>query len=459
MNCKRFLKTTVLVLVISWVGFLNPRQLFPGDGEFTISAVGDCIISNRVSFLKDPQFMGLVDILRKADCAYGNCETTFFKPEDGFPAYKSMDPNVFCYPWGADELKWMGFDLMSLANNHSMDFDYDGMFATIKHLDRVEITHAGVGRDLEQAARPGYFETPKGPVALISCSSWLPEKNFQASRPSYYMKGRPGLNPLNVEWQLKLDKANFAKIKELRDTIMKSLGLPLPPEEKGKEVTKLDMAENTYIKGDKIELVLSPNKTDLERIIKMVKIAKRNARFVIVSIHEHIGKFKEKAPTGFQEDFARACIDAGADLFVGTGSHELWGIEIYKGKPIYYSLGNFFFQLPLRIVSPEAYARVGLPMDSKDPTVYEEVFDKYFTTIPIWESVVPLATFDSENKLKEVKLYPISLGKKSPVYHRGTPRLAEKMHAKAIIDRLAKISKRYKTSIVFENGIGKIKVK
>jgi poly-gamma-glutamate synthesis protein (capsule biosynthesis protein) len=437
---------------------MNPVDLSAGEKEFTVAAVGDCLISNKTSIFKDPPFLRMVELLRSADCTYGNCETTFFKPEEGFPAYKDFDPNVFCYPWGADEMKWFGIDLMSLANNHIMDFDYDGLFATIKHLDRVGIAYAGAGKDLNHAARPGFYETAKGAVALISCSSWLPEKNHQASLPHAYMKGKPGLNPLNVDWILQLDKENFAKMKELRDNIFKSLGFPVPKPEKGKEVTTIKMAENTYTKGDKIELQMIPNKKDLERIKEMIKVAKRNARLVIVSVHEHMGNFKEKAPTTYEEEFARSCIDAGADIFVGTGSHELWPIEIYKGKPIFYSLGNFMFQGPLRIISPEAYQRLELPPDTKDPIVYEEKFAALFSSmkIPIWDSAIPFITFDGNNKVKEILLYPITLGEKEPWYRRGTPRLADAKMAKEIIDRLKKMSERYKTSIKFEKGIGKI---
>ena len=49
-------------------------------------------------------------------------------------------------------------------------------------------------------------------------------------------------------------------------------------------------------------------------------------------------------PADFIPIFARAVIDAGADVFVGHGPHVLRGIEIYKGKPIFYSLSNFIFQ-------------------------------------------------------------------------------------------------------------------
>jgi poly-gamma-glutamate capsule biosynthesis protein CapA/YwtB (metallophosphatase superfamily) len=455
---KRISKVTVFICIILWLMALHPWGMSAEDKEITIAAVGDCLIFNKVSFYKDPEFLQMVEILRQADCTYGNCETTFFKPEDGFPAYKDFDPNVFCYPWGADEIKWFGIDLMSVANNHIMDFDYAGMFSTFEHLDRVGIIYAGAGKDLQQASRPGYFETDKGPVSLVSCSSWIPEKNHQASLSSDYMRGKPGLNPLNVDWMVQLDEEKFARMKKIRDDIGKDLGFTPPKEEEGKEITELDIAGKKFIKGNKVDILISANKNDLERIKESIKIAKRNSRLVIVSQHEHIGtrKAEGEGPTKFQEDFARSCIDAGADMYVGTGAHQLWGIEIYKGKPIFYCLGNFFFQSPIRIFSPEAYQRVGLPLDTKDPTLYEEKFDQYFTEVPVWDSVVPVVTFDGQGKVKEIKLYPIYLLGDKRIYLRGTPRLAQPGKAKAIIDELDKLSKPYNTTITFKKGVGNI---
>ena len=453
MSRNNVLKT--LVWSVIFMSLVFPRSILAANGKISLAAVGDCLIFNKVSIYKDPGFLKLVDILRGADCAYGNCETTFLKPEGIFPAYKALDPNVFCYPWGADEIKWLGIDLMSLANNHIMDFDYNGLFATLKHLDRAGIVHAGAGKDLHHASRPGYFETERGPVALVSCSSWIPEKNHQATLPHYYMKGKPGLNPLEVEWRIQLDGENFARINALRDQVFETLKVPFPREE-GKEVTRVDMLDNTYVKGDKIELKLVPNQDDLKRILESIKIAKRNARIVMVSLHEHLGLMYEKAPSRYQEDFARSCIDAGADVFVCTGPHELWGIEMYKGKPIFHSLGNFFFQGPLRMIAPEAYERIGLPRDTRDPSLYEEKFDTYFTQIPIWDSVVPVVTFDGDNRVKEIKLHPIYLDGDKEVYMRGTPRLASPQKAGEIIDRLNKMSERYQTRIILKKGVGRI---
>jgi poly-gamma-glutamate capsule biosynthesis protein CapA/YwtB (metallophosphatase superfamily) len=456
MKSKKVLNMTVLVFVFTCLMVFSSFGLFPKEREITISAVGDCLIANKVSHFTDPRFLELVEILRSADCTWGNCETTLFNAGEGFPAYKTGDPNVYCEPWGADEFKWLGIDLMSAANNHIMDFDYDGLFATLKHLDRVGIKYAGAGKDLDHAAKPGFFETPAGPVALISFSSWVPEKNHQASLPHPYMKGRPGLNPINTEFVIQLDDQLFFRQLGLRNDTMKKLGFPIPKNEQGKDLKEFRFGDMKVIKGDKTELVLTPEQRDLDRIIEMIKVAKRNSRIVIATIHEHIGREKQKFPTRFQEDFARSCIDAGADMFIGTGAHEIWGIEIYKGKPIFYSVGNFFFQVPLRIISPAAYQSVGLPADTKDPTLYEEKFAEYFKGMPVWESFVPFITFDSENKLKEIILYPITLGENEPLYRRGTPRLADKNEAKTIMDRLIRISKPYKTTINSQKGIWKV---
>lgn len=108
----------------------------------------------------------------------------------------------------------MGIDLVSLANNHTIDFDYDGLFSTLDNLDRVGMKYAGAG-----------------PVALVSCSAWLPEKNFQASLSHPHMKGRPGTNPINTELSLIVNLKTFALLKEARDNIIVDKGLNIPLED------------------------------------------------------------------------------------------------------------------------------------------------------------------------------------------------------------------------------------
>lgn len=462
MNKKNLSKIIGFVLIVVWFFVLSPPGLPAEDikweKDITISAAGDCLISTKPSRLKNPAFLKLLDIFSSTHCTYGNCETAIFDPKDGFPAYKEMDPNVYCKPWGADELKWIGFDLMSLANNHIMDFDHDGLFTTLKHLDRVGIKYAGAGQDLEYASRYGLYETDAGPVSLISCASWVPEPNHRASMPSDYMKGRPGHNAIHVDIVLTTTKATLDKLREIRDQIGKELGFPVTEEELKKEAKEkvLRFGEMNFAEGDKTDFNLVPNKADIERIIASIKIAKRHTRIVMVSHHEHIGREKNKLPSKFMEEFARKCVDAGADMFIGHGSHELWGIEIYKNRPIFYGLGNFFFQATQRVISPEAYVRFGLPADTKDSTLMESKLDAYFKSNEFWESAVPKVTFDRDNKVKEIILYPIQLNQKAVRHIKGIPYLADKKTAKSIIDRLNKISKPWKTKIVFKDGLYKV---
>jgi poly-gamma-glutamate capsule biosynthesis protein CapA/YwtB (metallophosphatase superfamily) len=59
--------------------------------------------------------------------------------------------HVTCDPWGADELAWFGFDFLGTANNHALDYGYQGLFSTIKNLERVGIAYSGPGKNLEEA--------------------------------------------------------------------------------------------------------------------------------------------------------------------------------------------------------------------------------------------------------------------------------------------------------------------
>ena len=70
----------------------------------------------------------------------------------------------------------------------------------------------------------------------------------------------------------------------------------------------------------------------------------RNAGADVVVVSYHGGVEYQPQPTDETRAFARACIDAGADAFVGHHPHVAQGVEWYAGKPIFYSLGNFVFK-------------------------------------------------------------------------------------------------------------------
>ena len=106
----------------------------------------------------------------------------------------------------------------------------------------------------------------------------------------------------------------------------------------------LNFGGRRYVAGPKPGTRTEPNKQDVEEIARVVKSASALADIVIVSLHCHESGANRSVPADFIPIFAKAVIDAGADVFVGHGPHVLRGIEIYKGKPIFYSLSNFIFQ-------------------------------------------------------------------------------------------------------------------
>src|ERR1043166_5839289 len=93
--------------------------------EFTLSVVGDCIISRPLSLYtqRDPDFAATVKILKQSDATYGNLETNIFDMREfkGYPTSWEGDWTLVSQPAVAKDLADMGFDLFSRANNHTMD--------------------------------------------------------------------------------------------------------------------------------------------------------------------------------------------------------------------------------------------------------------------------------------------------------------------------------------------------
>lgn len=212
-------------------------------------------------------------------------------------------------PEAADVLKQAGFDLMCLANNHTMDYGNDGMIQTVTHLERVGIVASGGGRNTEEARRPAVLERDGVTVAVLSYSSVF----------------MPGLFPCGE------NKPGIA-------TVSVSTSYELP-------------GNVTYAPGAPPRIVTTAKREDSEKMEDEVWRAKARADVVVVNWHwgltRYANSFGSGLPIedslfyvlGYQEDMGRAAIDAGADLVVGHHPHALQGIEVYKGKAICYSLG------------------------------------------------------------------------------------------------------------------------
>ena len=152
-------------------------------------------------------------------------------------------------------------------------------------------------------------------------------------------------------------------------------------------------------------------------------------------------------------------IDAGADQFVGHGPHQLRGIEVYKGKPIFYSLANFFFQVDLQSpLSRDIFDNFGVnPEDMADGELLRRWMDRGFDD-PIWyESVIAESRFEG-GQVAEIRLYPVELGYELRGANRGQPRMARPEAAGKILESLRRLAEPYGTEVRIENGVGVIRL-
>ena len=194
------------------------------------------------------------------------------------------------------------------------------------------------------------------------------------------------------------------------------------------------------------------NGKDIAAMVRWVKEARGLSDIVLVSLHAHEQMPENKElPAEFIGAFARAMIDAGADLVVGHGPHMLRGMELYQGKPIFYSLGNFIGQNELvQKIPADGYDRFRADPDMKPGQVYQVRMKDDQVGFPAdrryWESVLPVLTWEGRD-LRSIELTPISLGWKEPRHKRGRPRLAGKDEGQSILERFAALSQPFGTTI------------
>ena len=394
------------------------------------TAVGDVIISRRIH----EDYAGnqeLAKIIRQGDVRFFNLETTLNKEGECYASQASGGTWLRTNPEVLDDVKKFGFNMTSFNNNHAMDFSFEGLLKTFESVEKSGLVHAGVGRNLAEASAPRYLETEKGRVALISVNTTLMGQMI-AGEQTGRMKGRPGINPLRVKQHVELEREEFAVLQ----SIIKKTGINAQREIEKREGYHGGVSNNgietiggiNFVCGETTCVVRRCDERDLMRVKKAIYEAGLQADYIIVSLHSHeIGETEKEEPADFAKEFARYCIDNGANAVVGHGPHLLRPIEIYKNSPIFYSLGDFVLQLYNIEYAPEDFfEQYGL--DSK-ATVHELLKKRskdftigLMTDKRMFQSVIPY--WEAENgQLKSLRLYPIRLsmtGNKSEI---GLPRL------------------------------------
>ena len=423
------------------------------------------MITRPMSVHKEDPFLQLAELFRSSDVGYANLAMLMHNfehsPGSGGGTYTGSDPS------NISELEWLGVNLVSTANNHSYDYGENGVITNINHLENSQITYAGTGKNLSEARSPAYLETANGRVALISTTSTFPDSaRALDQRPDAL--GRPGLNPQRFTTHYHVDKTSFEQLRKIN----KQLGLEekrialrnfrpqgFVSEDNENEFTFLG---KKFVSGKTFAEHTNLNESDMNEHIKWIKDAKRMANWVIMSFHCHESGEVPSDPPEFLVDFAHRCIDAGVDIFLGHGPHITRGVEIYKDKPIFYSLGNFIFQNDTVKWQPSQNYDIHNLDFSSTPADFYDARSNYgsrgFVSNSIyWESIVTKITFDS-HKLSSVQLYPINLGHGKSRAVSGRPLLSDNTLGNTILGRIKYISEKYGTTIKIHDNIGEIEL-
>lgn len=244
----------------------------------TLLITGDFYGGGRIDSLirngnYEAVFNNLLSISQKVDIAITNLESPL--TDSNKPMLKT-GPNIKASPSVAKALKFAGFNLVTLANNHIMDYGPKGLQDTMNYLDKEGIEHCGAGMNLAEASSVFYKDIGGKRLAFIN----MTENEWSVTNGS-----QPGANPLNLV-------TNFYSIQE----------------------------------------------------------ANQNSDFVFVIVHG--GHEHYNLPSPRMKKTFRYFVDAGADTVISHHTHCYSGFEVYKEKPVFYSLGNFLFDLQGMINKP-----------------------------------------------------------------------------------------------------------
>ncbi len=421
------------------------------DG-FTVATVGDLITSRPMLQYSgtQPAFGEAIELVKGADVAYGNMESTIFDARyfQGYPYSWDGDWTNASLPSVAADLKNMGFDIVSRANNHAMDWGLDGMRETSKWLDSAGLIHAGAGENKGIARAPQYWENPmgRGRVGLVSFATTY-RPTTDALDPQGAAPGRAGLSALGLTQTVNVTKDAMAGLAQASCVTYGTYCNQTP--------NALTFNGTAYQLATEFSYTYQPDPDDLAEIYRNIRDGKENSDLLIVAVHSHeCSKWCENPrdkmlPGAFLKDVAHNSLQSGGDVFVTTGIHNLGPMEIYnvpnRGyRPIFYGLGNFFWsdiQMPLPedlfamnsdlLSSTYQYPARATQYDLSAPLNKQSYASDFY-----FQSVIAVSMF-SGKQLKQVTLYPVQEGYGDPLTTSGLPRrVTDKTAGMAIVNQI-----------------------
>lgn len=321
-----------------------------------VALLGQALIEHAPLEAQWPGRTALARRLARADVCFTNLETVIKGPRAGAPTREALTLHA-AEPAVLDALKSVHVNLLATSNNHAFDLGSGGILDTVDAVERAGLVSAGSGHDLDRAAAPAFRSTPIGEVGLVAFATGKVREGGAATAI------RPGVNELR------------------RDTAGR------------------------------------PVEEDVARVLEAISAARKRAQVVIAYQHNHDWEPNLADVPAWQRAFAHRCVAAGASVFVGHGAPLLQGVEIHRGAPLFFGLGNFVFQTEK---PPGAY-----PPES-------------------WESVIVECAFQAGHcrsvRLTPIVLNEIGLGGRDDMVTRGMPSLAPPDRGRLILRRIVERS-------------------
>jgi poly-gamma-glutamate capsule biosynthesis protein CapA/YwtB (metallophosphatase superfamily) len=402
---------------------------------FSLVMTGQSLIQYDIRNSSDPGFVQIARLLKQADVAFTNFENTILGSHGGWP----MKGSYFgcAMPVVLDALKDIGFNALSLANNHAFDLGSPGILSTMAEVNARDFLHAGIGVDRDHAVAAGVKKFASRNVAMVAMDAGPGPATMYADNVGCDRPARPGVNGLKVLRAFEVEEAIFDMLATIQTTFQSS-GLERANYAQPHDPPQLDPDEAVDFFGTVFRRApANQRKILVDRQSAMTQLgviadAATKGQFVIAYLHHHHWEPDWQEVPNWVREFAYHCIDAGARTFVSHGAPVLQPIEIYKGAPIFFGLGNFIF--------------------------HTEKTEGEWDPPEVWRSVVATCMFDADDELRSIELLPIVLDHSSEKDSREdrVPTPATGHLARRIIADLTKRSQRFGTAIAEADGIGKI---
>jgi poly-gamma-glutamate synthesis protein (capsule biosynthesis protein) len=445
------------------------------SGDIRIALTGEAMITRGLMAYNEEPFLALRTLLHASDVRFANSEMLFHNFEN-WPTYLSQT-YMRCDPRFIADLQWLGINLVSCANNHGYDYGENGVLTNLGNLGAAGLVSAGSGPNYAAAMAPAYLETPSGRVGLVSATS-SGRPNSRAGEQRRDMLGRPGVNLVRWINEWGVDAAAFAELRRIAERFdwrqrqpawfVDGYGLGDVTDEtlyfadrNTLGVGSEDQAAR-FVRDDGFNRHSRAFRPDVERNLASVREARRMADWVMFSVHNHEGGRSVDEPSEHIQALAHAVIDAGADVVIGHGPHRDRGIEIYQGKPIVYSLGNFIMQNDQVALMPQDSMLLwGLGHEHSAADLFDvraaSRHENSSEPGPGWWSAVVEVVF-SARRLVEIRLHPIEFGWGLPRPQTGRPMLAHGAIAERAVARFRELSAPFGTDVQAEGEIGVIRL-